>query len=248
MVTQLRECSQCALRFRVPKESVARTHSFYDSEYRQGFTTDCPSASALSALLRSGFAGTERDYSPYISVLRAIGLGPGATVLDFGSSWGYGSWQLTRAGYRVLSYELNQQRANYAAEKLGCTMLSSPEAVSEPVNCLFAAHVLEHLATPQSFWTIARHVVMPNGTVACFVPNGEPSLERSYGARRYHMLWGQVHPLLLNATALRNMASGSGFVPTVHSAPYNLDRVASFQSDDRLAGDELALVARRVEH
>jgi 2-polyprenyl-3-methyl-5-hydroxy-6-metoxy-1,4-benzoquinol methylase len=246
VVTQLRECGQCALRFRVPKESVTRAQVFYDNEYRQGFTTDCPSADALAAFLGSGFAGAERDYSQYIGVLRAMGVRHGATVLDFGCSWGYGSWQLARAGYRVLSYEVNHRRATYAAEKLGCTMLSNPGNVPELVDCLFAAHVLEHLPMPQWFWAVANEVLTSNGTVACFVPNGEPILERLYGVRRYHMLWGQVHPLLLNATVLRNMASRSGFVPTVHSAPYSLVRIASFNSDDDFAGDELALLARRV--
>jgi hypothetical protein len=246
VVTQLRECGECALRFRVPKESAAKAQVFYDTEYRQGFTTDCPSDDALAPLMRSGFTGTARDYSPYIDVLRAVGIGPGATILDFGCSWGYGSWQLTRAGYRVLSYEISRPRATYASEKLGCNMLADPLMVSEPVDCLFAAHVLEHLALPQRFWTVAQRVLSAKGTVACFVPNGEPNLERLYGPVRYHMLWGQVHPLLLNGTALQNMASRNGFVAGVHSAPFNLGRMASLRSDEVLTGDELALLARRI--
>src|ERR1039457_6433414 len=55
IITSLRSCGSCGLRFRFPKDSVGRTEQFYQEEYSEGFTTDCPSDEALSALLSQQF-------------------------------------------------------------------------------------------------------------------------------------------------------------------------------------------------
>ena len=111
LVTSLYTCQDCGLRFRVPKETSSENESFYQEEYAQGFTTDVPDDATLSNLISEGFANSEKDYSHYIAVLKAANVTPGQTILDFGSSWGYGSWQLAQAGYRVYSYEISRPRA-----------------------------------------------------------------------------------------------------------------------------------------
>jgi hypothetical protein len=248
LVTELRCCSHCYLRFRVPKDDTFRAARFYNNDYSQGFTTDLPTDDDLHFLLQTAFSGSQKDYTLYIDVMQAFGVTPGSTVFDFGCSWGYGSWQLTRAGYRVLSYDVSRGRAAYATQKLGCTVVADPVDVRRPVDCLFAAHVLEHLSTPKQFWDVARYVLSPGGAVVCFVPNGDPSLEKVYGSRRYHQLWGHVHPLMLDAPALRRMAEQNGYSACVYSAPYTSSRVASRKSDATFIGNELALLARSSCH
>lgn len=243
-VTQLRECGGCRLRFRVPKDDLEIAEEFYENEYEQGFTTDCPTDEELERLVATGFAGSPKDYRAYLGVLRAAGLQDGARVLDFGSSWGYGSWQMSRAGYRVSSYELSRSRGRFAKDRLGCDVISDPAAAGT-FDCIFAAHVLEHLARPQLFWDIARQVTAPGGWAICFVPNGNPELEQVYGKRRYHRLWGKVHPLLLNEPSLKEMASRNGFSATLFSSPYIDHDIASRVTDSALMGDELAIIARR---
>ena len=224
LVTALLECQNCGLRFRIPKDTDTRSRHFYQGDYEQGFTTDIPSDEQLKEMLVHRFKNTVKDYQTYIRVLRAIGLEPGRTILDFGCSWGYGSWQLQEAGFKVYSYEVSKSRAEFARKKLGCAIVGD-DLVSDPIDCLFSAHVLEHLTDPNLLWRIAERVLSPNGVVVCFLPNGDSRLEAQYG-RQYHQLWGQVHPLLVGPGAAAFMAKRHAYVPVVHTSPYDLQLVA----------------------
>jgi hypothetical protein len=105
--------------------------------------------------------------------------------------------------------------------------------------------VLEHLPDPNIFWKIADQVLMPGGKVVCFVPNGEPALEKVYGKKLYHQLWGQVHPLLFTSKALISIAKRYQYKPYVYSYPYSLDHIKAFQ-EGGLNGRELLLIAVRL--
>jgi 2-polyprenyl-3-methyl-5-hydroxy-6-metoxy-1,4-benzoquinol methylase len=224
--------------FRVPKPTVEECDEFYQSDYQQGFTTDCPAPDELAKMIDCSFAGTEKDYTSYIAVLRALPLAPGSSIFDFGSSWGYGSWQLRRAGYKVYSSELSVPRARYSVEKLGCE-LYTPENLPERVDCFFAAHVIEHLTNPRFIWELARDVVKPGGKVVLFLPNGEPKREAIYKA--YHKIWGQVHPLLLSPLALSQMGERYGFDVRCYTSPYHLEEIAT-KAFGVQTGDELLAV------
>ena len=191
------------------------------------------------------FKNTGKDYQTYITVLHAIGVGPGSTILDFGCSWGYGSWQLQEAGFRVYSYEVSKIRAEFARRKLGCSVVGD-DLVSDPIDCLFSAHVLEHLTDPNLLWRIAEHVLSPNGVVVCFLPNGDSRLEAKYGSRQYHQLWGQVHPLLVGAGAAAFMAKRHAYIPVVHTSPYDPQLLRENAQSDHLVGQELLLIARKA--
>ncbi len=240
LVTALYLCDECRLMFRVPKPAEVDNDEFYQDEYSQGFTTDCPSPTMFEDMKRTSFRTTDKDYSQYIRVLRAAGMREGQTIYDFGSSWGYGSWQLRQAGFRVYSYEISQPRARYATEKLGCQMYS-PEQIPERVDCLFSAHVIEHLVNPRILWDAALKTLKPTGIVVLMTPNGEPS--RAPVERNYHQLWGNVHPLLLTPEALCVMATKYGYAGRAYSSPYDSRQIALRQRG-RLDGPELLLVAR----
>jgi 2-polyprenyl-3-methyl-5-hydroxy-6-metoxy-1,4-benzoquinol methylase len=228
--------------FRMPKGSQLEDQSFYQREYRQGGTTDLPDPSELEELKRLSFGTIGRDYTGYIEVLRAVGLEPGATVYDYGASWGYGSWQFAQAGYRVISYELSQPRARFAEQHLGCKVIDEPEAIPERVDCFFASHVLEHLALPHTLWELAANALRPEGAIVLFVPNGEPGCEVR-DPERYHQLWGRVHPLLLTSASVTAMAARHAFDALAYSSPFDLERIAARQPG-QLDGDELLVVAR----
>jgi 2-polyprenyl-3-methyl-5-hydroxy-6-metoxy-1,4-benzoquinol methylase len=230
--------------FRVPKNSPEENRAFYQEEYHEGFTTDCPGESDLSILMATSFRGSEKDYSEYIEVVRAAGVKSGQVILDYGSSWGYGSWQLMRAGFNVYSYEISEPRAAYAAEKLAGQMLRDPEQIPERADCFFSAHVIEHLPNPRVLWKHAARVLKPDGVIILFMPNGESSLEKT--KKDYHSVWGQVHPLLLSAAALSIMAREYGFHGHAYSTPHDLSRVAN-EEPGSLNGDELLFIARRVK-
>ena len=244
IVTELVECVSCSLRFRVPKDSAQSNAVFYKNSYREGITTDCPDQSQLQLLLQHDFQGSEKDFASYLDVLRRIGIEPGSTVLDYGSSWGYGSWQLRRAGFRVYSYEINERRAEYAREYLECDTLATPDSCPEKVDVFFSAHVIEHLPNPNILWAIVQQVLKPSGTVVLFMPNGDPKLE-SVENSNYHLRWGKVHPLLLSDKALNHMARKHGFAGHAYSSPYDMDEIGAETQGD-LTGDELLYIAKRM--
>lgn len=237
------ECPSCALRFRVPKDDVASAAAFYEHHYDEGFTTAMPSDAQLRQLLSTRFAGHEKDYRLYVAVLEACGIRTPATVLDFGASWGYGSWQLRSAGYEVLGYEVARTRARFATERLGVVMIDDASRPPEPVDCFFSAHVMEHLADPNVLWRTARSALRRGGVLVAFVPNGNPDVEHA-DRNRYHRLWGQVHPLLITPRHLVSMATRYGFAARVYSSPYPLTLIAAHAHGADLLGAELAVVAR----
>lgn len=242
-VTALYRCNVCSLMFRVPKGSPEQDDRFYEANYEQGSTTELPDDTRLDELKKTSFRDIGKDYAGYIAVLRSIGVGPGSLVYDYGSSWGYGSWQFRESGYRVYSYDVATTRARFSEQKLGCHVLPEASAVPERVDCMFASHVIEHLANPNLLWTIALSVLQPNGVVVLVMPNGEP-LWASVDRKRYHRQWGRVHPLLLSAASLSWMAARYGFNGQSYTSPYELNRIAA-DLPGRLDGDELLFVGRR---
>lgn len=204
LVTRLIECSACGLRYRVPKLSQEQSDKFYQNDYSQGLTTEMPSVTELEQLKAANFKNTEKDYSKYLRTLSAAKIPVGATILDFGCSWGYGSWQLVRAGYRVFSYEISKPRADYAKKYMGCRLLQNP--AGQVVDCLFSAHVIEHLPDPCSLWRLAKTVVRPGGKVVLFTPDGD-----AVRHPQYHKWWGLAHPCLITTRWMDWAATRAGF-------------------------------------
>jgi hypothetical protein len=78
---------------RFPTEDSTGTAAFYQDEYVElGLTTECPSDDELSALMRTGFAASDKDFSYQTKALSALGLKSGARILDYCASWGYLTW------------------------------------------------------------------------------------------------------------------------------------------------------------
>jgi 2-polyprenyl-3-methyl-5-hydroxy-6-metoxy-1,4-benzoquinol methylase len=240
-VTSLVECPECGLRYRMPRMSEQESDRFYQSDYSQGFTTDLPTDSQLQEW-KTDFQGTEKDYGSYIAVLDAMGIQPPSTILDFGCSWGYGSWQLSNLGYRVYSYEISEPRATYAKERLQCNILDRPDDVPEKVDCLFSAHVMEHLPDPSYIVRLSTAVLKPTGHVVAFMPNGDSDVEDT---PEYHQHWGLVHPNMMTRRALSYMANKHGFSEMAYTSPYNLEDIHARRLAGRMCGDELLFIARR---
>src|SRR5689334_1315055 len=100
------QCAKCHLAYRYPVESGADMAKMYDGGYNEpGLTTELPTDRELSALLASEFRNSEKDFSYHTSILKALGLGRGSRLLDYRANWGYASWQFSRAGFNVTSYE-----------------------------------------------------------------------------------------------------------------------------------------------
>lgn len=247
--TQLRRCSNCKMMFRTPTDDAAENASFYESEYRQGFTTELPSDQSLSELKRTNFAGTEKDYSYYIAVLAKLGLGPGSLIFDYGCSWGYGSYQLRRAGYDVVSFEVAPSRKCFAREKLDIPMVDDMNSAvgkfAGAFDCFFSAHVLEHVPSPAVSFSYALKLLKPNGLFVSFTPNG--SAAHRARSPMWSKLWGEVHPNFIDDVFLDHSFMSSP--RTLSSSPVldvMLPAKGVLERLNDLQGDELFFVAQKT--
>ena len=244
-VTSLCECESCGLRFRRPKDHASVSAEFYQDEYSEGFTTDCPAEDVLSSLIAREFSGSEKDFTTYVDVLKSLGMKRGDSLLDFGASWGYGSWQFQQAGFRVFSYEVSKPRAEFARARLSCNLIESVDDLPERVKCLFSAHVIEHLPNPNLIWEVAIKVLAEGGIIVSFCPNGEPARESLLGVRQYDRIWGNVHPILITPKYLHSTAARYGFRAYLYSSPYTTAEISNHKTDEELAGNELCMIAER---
>lgn len=252
LITSLRRCESCRLMYRVPTDDVSANLQFYQSAYRQGFTTELPSNKVLEQLLATKFEGTEKCYRYYISILRQLGLVGNARIFDYGCSWGYGSWQLSQAGYRVVACEISKPRATFAQEKLGveCTFEISESTFQgdseHSFDCFFSAHVLEHVPSPTRIVELAKLALRPGGLFVALTPNGSEAF-RKVDPHGWHLSWGQSHPCLLDDKFYRHSFSACDLY--FDTSPANLEALTRFARGDKvvapeLSGSELLCVSR----
>ena len=248
VVTALRRCSACDLLFRTPTSDARESGRFYQRAYAQGFTTRMPGPAELAELMAAGFRGTEKDYADNIAVLQAIGCGGGTRLFDYGSSWGYGSWQLMRAGYTVCAFEISVPRADYARSRLGIDAHSTLDAVQGPFDVFFSSHVLEHVPSVSDAIGLAKRLLRPGGWFVAHTPNGSEAY-RAVNPEGWLQSWGLVHPNLLDD---RFYARAFEDVPSLlASTPYDRPAIAQWAADGvrtstvlDLRGPELLSIAR----
>jgi 2-polyprenyl-3-methyl-5-hydroxy-6-metoxy-1,4-benzoquinol methylase len=231
LVTELRKCRSCKLLFRYPYDTPTENFNFYQQEYRQGFATECPEDEALAALLAAGFVNSDRDYSTYLEILKTVGVSKGATVIEFGASWGYGVWQLARAGFRAVGYEISLPRARYAREKLGVNVVDSISEIEHKADAFFSSHVLEHVPSIREVVTIARKCVKRGGLFLALTPNGSEEF-RTRNPADFQRLWNRVHPNFLTEEFYQHLFADQPLL--LGSSPYNLARIAEWNRRDQV--------------
>jgi SAM-dependent methyltransferase len=223
--------------------------TYYEHEYSQGFTTSMPSDEELAALIQSNFAGTKKNWDYYNRVLRCLGIKPGQRIFDLGCSWGYGSYQMMVAGYKVVALEVSPTRRRYAQEKLGIIMTEDPEsALSDPdllgsFDCFFSAHVLEHLPRPEAAFDLAAKLLRPSGLFVSFTPNGSERAKVAWTG--WNKCWGEVHPNFIDDCFLDRAFQASPRV--IGSSPVNLVEIphnAELRYINELTGPELFFAAQ----
>ena len=250
LVTTLRRCDNCNLLFRVPTSKKKEQVKFYQNEYSQGFTTDVPTRETLELLKRTKFHGTEKDFSGYIKVLEALGCKSGVRVFDYGCSWGYGSWQMQEAGYRVSAFEISVPRCNYAKNYLGIEAAHSLEGISGPVDVFFSAHVIEHVFSVRELVDLAKTFVKPGGLFVAFCPNGSEEFMKK-DRRSWNLLWGMVHPNFLDKHFLGKLFERNSYL--LATTPYDLREINKWSqfseksSELNLNGRELMIVVKRSQ-
>jgi SAM-dependent methyltransferase len=208
--------------YRTPSDPPGTETGLYEHDYAAGFTTELPGTEQLCLYKLSNFQDTEKDYRYYISVLRGLELQQDARVFDFGCSWGYGSYQLERAGFRTTAYEIAPTRRHYAEINLGVNCVSDMNRCAEDTthagqyDCFFSAHVIEHVPAPAKIFEYARKLLRTGGLFVAFTPNGSEihRIRSEYWMRG----WGQVHPNLIDEVFLN--ASFRNSPRVIGSSPF----------------------------
>jgi 2-polyprenyl-3-methyl-5-hydroxy-6-metoxy-1,4-benzoquinol methylase len=252
IVTKLCRCIQCNLLFRVPTDNPNRNKIFYETQYNQGFTTTLPSTQDLLNFKSISFAGTDKDFFGYIKILRSLGITPDSRVFDFGCSWGYGSYQLGKAGFDVTAFEVAVTRGQYAERELGVRLVNDMEQViidpahHQSYDCFFSAHVLEHIPAPQCAFRYAHQLLKMGGIFVSFTPNGSVACQKAEPSS-WGKLWGEVHPNFIDDLFLDQSFGNSprifGSTP-IESA--RLPARVEARRVNQLSGTELFFAARKA--
>jgi 2-polyprenyl-3-methyl-5-hydroxy-6-metoxy-1,4-benzoquinol methylase len=232
--------------FRYPKETPEYNQKYYQQDYQEGITTDMPSPETIETWKKANFKSTPIDFTEKLNLLSFFVQN--GTILDFGASWGYVSYQLSAAGYDVYGYELSKVRAKYAAKYLGVRMIDSLqelEKYGETFDAIYTSHVIEHVPYPKDLFNLFLKLLKPKGKLVAFVPNCQ-SMSQIMGHG-----FGMHHVLALNKEFLEPALLNQGFENTFFtSSPYNFDKIRKFAEsgvkyEDRLEGDELFFVATK---
>lgn len=219
VVTALVRCRECRVLYRMPTDPPQLNAEFYQEAYSSGFTTDCPDESTLARLKQTRFQGTPKDFAERIALLQALGVDRGQRVLDFGASWGYGTWQLSQAGLNVAGFEISRPRAQYAREMLGLNVVDPLENVPGPFDVVFTCHVLEHVPRPAEVFEWLPRVLKPGGLLVAITTNGSMECMKT-NPTRYHRGWGGIHPFYLDVEFYR--AAFGSRPRLLASVPYDL--------------------------
>lgn len=237
---EIRRCSDCDLFYRWPLDRASATR-LYEHRYREGLTTELPSPPRLAQLLADRFVGTPHDMAAKIGLLTALAPPP-RRVLDFGASWGYGTWQLERAGYEAFGYEVSRQRAAFAASVVGVNVSSSWADLPAKFDVIYSNHVLEHVGY-DIYGTLERLAAAcgEDAMMMHVVPHFGGYLARGGLAP----MMGEVHPVGPTARSLDSMLRRLGF-PTVRISTGPFEPGGLRPIDEVPAvGEELLVLASR---
>ena len=250
-VLQLRQCSACDLRFRWPKETAGFLERFYQEAYKEGgFVTDLPDKQLLAEFIANGFVGSPRDLSASIRVLKRIL--PSGRILDFGCNWGYGVFQLNRAGYDAVGFEISTLRAEQGRRELHVEIIDSLSALHSLADAsfdgIYASHVLEHLQSLKEVFAFFARVLRPDGVAMVLVPNCGGKVARELGTGWGPMI-NEKHTLALDGEFFLKNMPRFGFRVHALSGPYEEAEInaalihgAALPRD----GDELMVLARKL--
>lgn len=248
LVTRLFECNKCHLYFRHPVEKISHNKDFYQEEYQETdkVTTSMPSLEELEQMKKNGFSGGNKNAQRYVDLFHA--LFPGKTnirIVDYGSSWGYISWQLKQAGFDVQSYEISRPRASYGTRNLGLDIKTSEAELEGGCDIFFSSHVIEHHPSIPDMVSLARKLLKPDGYFVAFCPNGSPQ-HREHDPKGFTLAWGQVHPNYLNARFFETIFKDHDYY--IGGSPLNLPLVNEVRqgkqvTDSQLTSEELIVVS-----
>ena len=167
-------------------------------------------------------------------------------IIDYGSNWGYVSFQFKEAGFETQSFEISKRMSEKGQELLGLEITSSVTDLTSGNNVFFTSHVIEHLSDINILLATAKQLLTDDGYFIAYSPNGSADYKRK-NPETFHKLWGMVHPNFMNEKFYCNVFKEHPYLIT--SSPYpdmnlfeNWDGYS--QVVDRTDGEELLVICR----
>jgi SAM-dependent methyltransferase len=245
-LSQVRECAECDLMFRWPKQSDEYNKIFYQFRYIRLASENMhlPDPAEVVRLLETRFKDHITELGPKLDIVKSFGQG--FKVCVYGANWGYEVAQLAAAGYQCHGFEVSAARASFGREQLKVDLVSDLSVIQErgPFDLIYCSHTLEHLPDPRIALAAFTQMCAPGGHLVLFVPNCGGAQAREKGVQ-----WGpfssSLHPLSYRADFFRKALPEHGFeVVTTASDPYPPAASETFPGSS-LDGDELLVIARR---
>lgn len=249
VVTRLFECEDCGLYYRHPLEKREQSHQFYQETYSEGdnLTTYMPSEEELQELKSKSFkTSSNRSADRLLAIFEAcLGDVKGRKLVDYGSSWGYISYQLKEAGMEVQSFEISVPRATFGNKTLGLDIKSDVSKLKGGNDVFFSSHVIEHVPSPSEMIQTGASLLTTEGYFIAICPNGSPEFRQKYPVN-FHQLWGKVHPNLLTARFCQKAFRNHPYY--IASTPFDPTDVKAWdkqaQITRNLSEGELLVIAR----
>lgn len=245
VVTRLLQCQRCALNFRWPRDDSRWLQNFYQQAYSidQPLMTELPSQDELARLKADNFS-EHPDYSGYLNQL----AGRGRRILDYGCSWGYNVYKLSRDGFCVEGFELSRPRADYGCRNLGVTIHTDSSQIQGCYDVIFSSHVIEHLPSIPDFLAFVRRHLSPDGHLIVFCPNGSNDY-RQREPQVWHLNWGLVHPNFLGVDFVSRVLSDHPYLVLTGDWTFPLDAISGWDGQSQVIGErrdgkELMFLAR----
>jgi 2-polyprenyl-3-methyl-5-hydroxy-6-metoxy-1,4-benzoquinol methylase len=216
--TRLLECSNCKILFRHPVDNPDFNKKFYQRQYRQDncLVTNLPNDDELKKMLENNFIETDRNADRIYNIIKMLFQEKELKhlkMIDYGSSWGYISYQLLQKGLEVQSFEISETRALFGNNKLKLDIKTMEKELNDGNDIFFSSHVIEHHPNPTEMINSAKKLLNENGYFICYCPNGsEEYLHRD--KESFHLAWGLVHPFYINKNY---------FAQQFNDTPYYID-------------------------
>lgn len=250
-VTKLMECQNCHLYFRYPVDKKEENANFYQTEYQESdkITTDLPDTSLLQKMKNEGFTVGSKNANRYLELFaRLFPEEKSLRIIDYGSSWGYTSYQFKQAGHQVQGYEISRSRASYGIKNLDVDICMDEKTLRRENHIFFSSHVIEHHPDIASMIHLAESLLINGGYFIAFCPNGSLPF-RLKNQEIFHRFWGKVHPNYLNADfykyVFRNQPHYIASNPIIKNNIHPLQMRET--AIDDLSGEELLIIAKFIK-
>lgn len=251
-LSHIRRCNKCFLIYRWPKQDTSFNRTFYQKAYsklHRSTATDLPNPSDIENNLMSVLREGNRDFSHYIHLMKELNL---HSVLDYGCSWGYGTYQFQEAGMNAYGYEISTPRMEFGTKNLNVRLFDNLKTIKSEISefdVVFCSHVIEHFPDPRLALDDFSMLVKNNGWLMIAVPNCGGIL-----ATELKEKWGpfssSIHPLSYTAGFFQNALPQHGFNSfSFFSEPYVVQdmirNLSSHAACPSPRGEELLIIARK---